>query len=155
MKKPVRLALMLCADVWLMASLAFAVVTGLAPLLGLMAAVFWVLIALNMCASFMLLWGSVVLDRSKDERLRSKILRDLERLKHKSMHLRAWQWLIFVVSFSLMAYGGWIFTAACGALSGLLRRLCIQIALHKAEQISAPASHSENGMVASPAASSA
>lgn len=113
----------------LLALLLFSVFTGAKSLIGVLAAVYWVMISLCFVIGPFFYILSYAAKSAKDEESRRKALELVgDVAKKKNVLLRALGWFeLIIISFSL-AYAGWVFTAVCYFLSSLYLRLFISMA---------------------------
>lgn len=120
----------------LLTTLLFAVSTGANSLLGVVAAAYWVIVLLGVVIGLPSLVITFGLEHSKDEKSRREGIKYLERFAtRKNPIARAWGWFCLVLSASLLAYGGWVFTAVAYAISSLFVRLCCSFARDKVEKL--------------------
>ena len=115
----------------LIASLILAVITDNHSILNITAATFWIIIFLGCffgTAYLAVSYGIKHLKHSKYEKTRSDGIAALERFsKRKNIFSRIWGWLCLAIVASLLAYGGWVFTAVCYVLASLFVRLCASL----------------------------
>lgn len=113
----------------LLSLLLFAVFTGAKSLVGVLAAVYWVMISLCFVIGPFFYILSYAAKSAKDEDSRRKA-RELigDVAKKKNVLLRVLGWLELIIISCLMAYAGWVFTAVCYVLSSLYLRLFVSLA---------------------------
>ncbi|MDH1318772.1 hypothetical protein N5C39_10400 [Enterobacter bugandensis] len=113
----------------LLALLLFSVFTGAKSLIGVLAAVYWVMISLCFVIGPFFYILSYAAKSAKDEESRRKALELVEDVaKKKNVLLRALGWLELIIISCSLAYTGWVFTAVCYFLSSLYLRLFISMA---------------------------
>ncbi|HAS1725615.1 TPA: hypothetical protein M5978_003175 [Enterobacter cloacae] len=113
----------------LLALLLFAVFTGSISLVGVLAAVYWVMISLCFVIGPLFYILSYAAKSAKDEESRRKALELVgDVAKKKNVLLRALGWLELIIISCSLAYAGWVFTAVCYFLSSLYLRLFISMA---------------------------
>ncbi|EJD3719754.1 hypothetical protein PD335_000930 [Salmonella enterica] len=112
----------------LLSLLLFAVFTGAKSLVGVLAAVYWVMISLCFVIGPFFYILSYAAKSAKDEDSRRKA-RELigDVAKKKNVLLRVLGWLELIIISCLMAYAGWVFTAVCYVLSSLYLRLFVSL----------------------------
>ncbi|EQC0991257.1 hypothetical protein ACY2GS_004145 [Enterobacter asburiae] len=113
----------------LLALLLFAVFTGAKSLVGVLAAVYWVMISLCFVIGPFFYILSYAAKSAKDEESCRKALELVgDAAKKKNVLLRALGWLELIIISCSLAYAGWVFTAVCYVLSSLYLRLFISMA---------------------------
>lgn len=113
----------------LLSLLLFAVFTGAKSLVGVLAAVYWVMISLCFVIGPFFYTLSHAAKSAKDEESRCKALELVgDATKKKNGLLRALGWLELIIISCSLAYAGWVFTAVCYVLSSLYLRLFISMA---------------------------
>ena len=113
----------------LLALLLFAVFTGSISLVGVLAAVYWVMISLCFVIGPLFYILSYAAKSAKDEESRRKAMELIgDATKKKNVLLRALGWLELIIISCSLAYAGWVFTAVCYVLSSLYLRLFISMA---------------------------
>lgn len=119
----------------LFAALAFGSVTGKSNVLNMSAAAFWIVILLGIVVGILTSFLAYGVEHVADEKTRQSILESLRKIvRRKSAIARLWGWLCMVATIALLAYGGWVFTAVCYAITSLFVRLCISLARDKVEK---------------------
>ncbi|RTX93455.1 hypothetical protein EKS39_20830 [Enterobacter roggenkampii] len=113
----------------LLSLLLFAVFTGAKSLVGVLAAVYWVMISLCFVIGPFFYILSYAAKSAKDEDSRRKALELIgDVAKKKNVLLRVLGWLELIIISCLMAYAGWVFTAVCYVLSSLYLHLFVSLA---------------------------
>lgn len=119
----------------LLAALAFGSVTGQSNVMNVAAAAFWVVVSLGVFVGVFTTFLAHGAEQVTDEKTRQSVLESLRKIvRRKNVIARWWGWLCIVVTITLLAYGGWVFTAVCYALSSLFMRFCISLARDKVEK---------------------
>ena len=120
----------------LLVALIFATFTGQNNILSVAAAAFWVVIALRIVLgplTLILVHGA---EQFHNEKSGKEALQAVKRTtKRKNVVARWWRWFCIVLTIVLLAYSGWVFTAACYALSSLLVRFCVSISRNRVEKM--------------------
>ncbi|MCG0458535.1 hypothetical protein L6R44_20955 [Enterobacter cloacae complex sp. ECC445] len=120
----------------LLAVLLFAVMTGASSLLRVVAAAYWVIVLLGAIVGLLALVITFGVEYSKDEKSRREGIEYLKRFaKRKNAIARVWGWFCLVLGASLLAYGGWVFTAVAYVIASLFVRLCCSLARDKVEKL--------------------
>lgn len=120
----------------LLAALLFAVTTGAGSLLRVVAAAYWVIVLLGAVVGLLALIITFGVEYSKDDKSRREDIEYLERFaKRKNAIARVWGWFCLVLEASMLAYGGWVFTAVAYVIASLFVRLCCSLARDKVEKL--------------------
>ena len=119
----------------LLAALAFGSVTGQSNILNVAATAFWVVVFLGVFGGVLTTFLAHGAEHVTDEKTRQSVLESLRKIvRRKNVVARWWGWCCMVATIALLAYGGWVFTAVCYALSSLFVRFCISLARDKVEK---------------------
>ncbi|EFB9808468.1 hypothetical protein V4E44_003589 [Citrobacter freundii] len=113
----------------LLSLLLFAVFTGAKSVVGVLAAVYWVMISLCFVIGPFFYILSYAAKSAKDEESRRKALELVgDAAKKKNGLFRALGWFELIIISCSLAYAGWVFTSVCYVLSSLYLRLFISMA---------------------------
>lgn len=119
----------------LLAALAFGSVTGQSNILNVAATAFWVVVFLGGVVGIITIFLAHGAEHITDEKSRQSVLESLRKIvRRKNVIARWWGWFCMMATIALLAYGGWVFTAVCYALSSLFVRFCISLARVKVEK---------------------
>ncbi|EML4892968.1 hypothetical protein RJR06_005323 [Klebsiella oxytoca] len=119
----------------LLAALAFGSATGQSNVLNVAAAAFWVVVFLGVAVGVLTIFLAHGAEHVTDEKTRQSVLESLRKIvRRKNVIARYWGGGCMVATIALLAYGGWVFTAVCYALSSLFVRFCIFLARDKVEK---------------------
>lgn len=122
----------------LLAALLFSVITGSDGIMSVVVSAYWVLLLLAIFVSVIILVITGLAGIERDPIKKTKIIKQLETIAKKSgLITRAYNWLCLVLIVSLLAYGGWVFTAVCYAVIALIFKFCTSIARDKFNELSA------------------
>ncbi len=129
MKKFLIKALITSSSYVVLALLAYGSLAGITSLVGVAAAVYWVIIILGLLVGVLISIFSYVIPREKDEQKKQKLITIVqEAVKKRNLILRGISWIFFIVITLLLAYSGWVFTAVSYALSALIVKFLLSIA---------------------------
>lgn len=119
----------------LLAALAFGSVTEQSNILNVAAAAFWVVVFLGVVVGIITIFLAHGAEHITDEKSRQSVLESLRKIVRRKNVVARWRgWCRMVATIALLAYGGWVFTAVCYALSSLFVRFCISLARDKVEK---------------------
>lgn len=122
----------------LLAALLYSVLTGSDSIMSVVASAYWVLLLLAVFVSVLIMAMLGLAGIERDPIKKAKIIKSLEEIsKKKGAIKRSFGWLCLAFIVSLLAYGGWVFTAVCYAIISLIFRLCTSIARDKINELSA------------------
>ncbi|MDM1841057.1 hypothetical protein [Serratia ureilytica] len=129
MKKFLIKALISSSSYVVLALLAYGSLAGITSLVGVAAAVYWVIIILGLLVGVLISIFSYVIPGEKDEQKKQKLITIVqEAVKKRNPILRGISWIFFIVITLLLAYSGWVFTAVSYALSALIVKFLLSIA---------------------------
>jgi Na+/melibiose symporter-like transporter len=122
----------------LLAALLFSVLTGNDGIMSVVASAYWVLLLLVLLVSAIIMAIVCLAEIERDPAKKAKSIKSLEDISKRNGAIRrAYNWLCLVLVVSLLAYGGWVFTAVCYAVIALIFKLCTSIARDKVNELSA------------------
>lgn len=122
----------------LLAALLYSVLTGNDGIMSVVASAYWVLLLLAVFVSLIIMAIVGLAGIERDPTKKAKIVKSLEDIsKSNGVIKRAYNWLCLVLIASLLAYGGWVFTAVCYAVMALIFKFCTSIARDKVNELSA------------------
>jgi len=128
-KKFLIKALISSSSYVVLALLAYGSLAGITSLVGVAAAVYWVIIILGLLVGVLISIFSYVIPGEKDEQKKQKLITIVqEAVKKRNPILRGISWIFFIVITLLLAYSGWVFTAVSYALSALIVKFLLSIA---------------------------
>lgn len=136
MKKFLIKALITSSSYVVLALLAYGSLAGITSLVGVAAAVYWVIIVLGLLVGVLISIFSYVIPGEKDEQKKQKLITIVqEAVKKRNPILRGISWIFFIAITLLLAYSGWVFTAVSYALSALIVKFLLSIARDNVKEV--------------------